>query len=205
MLKNICYAVLLGVGMAACLSQNSNEDTTETGQVPAQITDVTDPEAVHAPSPENFVIQENKVGTVAIGMPIDSVRNNVVSGFAIADTTLQLEGQAYTAYNLHVEGDAKGMLIEQQCDKGCKVWRINVKSPDYKTGKGIGVGSKYSEIQQLYPIETVVLADGGLVAVSDNTGMSFVLDTSQIPANERGRLTPATVPANTLVKSILVY
>lgn len=205
MLKNIFYAILLGVGMAACLSENSNEDSTQAEEVTEQTTDIEETDATPVPAPEHFVIREDGVGTIKIGMPIEEVRSNVTPGFAIADTTLMIEGQASTAYNLHLKDKTKGILVEQLCKEACTVWRINVKSTDFKTSKGIGVGSKYSEVQQFYPIQTVVLADGGLVAISEEAGMSFVLDRSQIPVNQRSVLTPATVPANTLVKSILVY
>lgn len=205
MLKNICYAILLGVGMAACLSENASENTTATGQVPDKATVRTAENAVATPAPEHFVIRKGGVGNIEIGMPMEEILSNVTPGFAIADTTLQMEGQAFTAYKLHLQDKPKGILVEQQCKAECQVWRINVKSSNFKTAKGIGVASKYGEVQQHYPIQTVVLADGSLVAVSKEAGMSFVLETSQIPASQRSRLTPATVPANTLVKSILVY
>lgn len=205
MLKNIFYAVLLGVGMAACLSQNTNEEDTEAEQVSEQAVEITDEPEIPTPEPEHFIIRKGGVGNVTIGMPITDVRENVAPGLAIADTTLQMGGQAFTAYNLHPQDQAKGILIEQQCNTDCQVWRINVKSSDYRTSNGIGVGSKYSEVNALYPIQTVVLADGGLVAVAKDAGMSFVLDPSQIPASKRSNLTPATVPANTIIKSILLY
>lgn len=205
MLKNIFYAFLLGVGMAACLSENSSENTTETKQVPEQTTAITDANAVATPAPEHFVIRKGGVGNIEIGMPIDDVRTNVTPGFTIADTTLMQEGQASTAYNLQVKDQAKGILIEQLCNNACEVWRIHVKGSDFKTATGIGAGSKYSEVQQHYPIQTVNLADGGLVAVSQEAGMSFVLDQTQMTTAQLRHLTPSSIPANTIVKSILVY
>lgn len=205
MLKNLFYAILLGVGMAACLSQNTNEDETDSEQLPEQTTEVIEEPATPTPAPEHFLIRRGRVGNVKIGMPIHDVRTNVAPGFIIADTTLQQEGQASTAYNLRAQDHAEGILIEQQCETDCQIWRINVKSQDYKTSNGIGVGSKYSEVSLHYPIQTVILADGGLVAVSKDAGMSFVLDPSQIPPAKRSSLTPKTVPANTLVKNVLVY
>ncbi len=205
MLKNLFYAILLGVGMAACLSENSSENTAATQQVPEDTPVLTEENTVALPAPEYFVIRNGSVGTIEIGMPVEAFRNNVTAGFAIADTTLLMEGQSFTAYKLHVKDKPEGILVEQQCKEDCKVWRIHVKSTDFKTATGIGVGSKYSEVLQYYPVQTVVLADGGLVAISEEAGMSFVLETAQIPASQRSRLTPATVPANTLVKSILVY
>ncbi|WP_439881777.1 mechanosensitive ion channel protein MscS [Pontibacter sp. MBLB2868] len=208
MIKNIIYAILLGVGMAACLSQQNKEEDQSTAEAPdAAFLDTSEtniPENT-APDPSNFVISKERVGSVTIGMPIEQMRQQVPVGYTIADTTLTQEGMQYTAYLLHPKDQDKGILIEQNCDKECFVWRINVKSPAYKTPKGVGIGSKYGEIQRLYPISTVTLADGGFVAVAKEGGISFVLDQSQLPRERLASFTPENLPANTLVKSILIY
>lgn len=191
--------------MAACLSQNDKEEQTKSEPGSAQVTDIEEDAAPATPAPEHFIIRNGGVGHVRIGMPLNEIRNKVAPGLSISDTTLTMEGQASTAYNLRAQTHAKGILIEQRCEPSCQVWRIHVKSTNYKTSKGMGVGSKFSEIQQHYPIQSVTLADGVLIAVSKETGLSFILDSSQIPAERRSNLTPSTVPANTLVKGVLLY
>ncbi|WP_299824125.1 mechanosensitive ion channel protein MscS [uncultured Pontibacter sp.] len=206
MIKNIIYAILLGVGMAACLSQREEDIGGEADQAATAASTETElTEEMATPDPASFIIQKGRVGELAIGTPIDSMRNQVPVGYTIADTTLTQEGNQSTAYLLKPEGAAKGLLIEQGCNPTCNVWRINVQHPDFRTPKGIGVGSKYSEVQEQHPISTVTLADGGFVAVSNGAGMSFVLDTSQLPQNRIASYTPETVPANTIVKRILIY
>ena len=204
MIRNIIYAILLGVGMAACLSQREEETGIEADQS-AAITETEAPDETTTPDPSTFVIQKDRVGSIKIGEPIDSMRNQVPAGYTIADTVLTLEGSPSTAYLLKPANETKGLLIEQACNPNCNVWRINVQNPSYKTPKGIGIGSKYSEVMRYHPISTVTLADGGFVAVSNESGLSFVLDTSQLPQNRISRFTPETVPANTLVKRVLVY
>ena len=204
MFRNIIYAILLGVGMAACLSQREEDTGIETNE-PNTATDSETTDNIATPDPATFVIEKGRVGSITIGAPIDSMRNQVPVGYTIADTMLIQEGTQSTAYLLKPENQPKGLLIEQACNTTCNVWRINVQHPDYKTPKGIAVGSKYSEVNQVYPISTVTLADGGFVAVSNSAGMSFVLDTSQLPKNRIASYTPETVPANTLVKRILIY
>lgn len=202
------YAVLLGVSMAACLSQNDNE--TEGAEAPTLKDMPADADgAVEAPllpEPANFVVEKGHVGDVRIGMPVEAMRQDVPMGMVIADTTLTQEGQQSTAYRLYPEGDAQGLLIEQTCAaEVCRVWRITVESPDYKTPKGIRVGSTYSEVQQAYPISSVTFEEGNLVAVAEDAGMSFILDTSQLEASKLSSFTAATLPPATLVESILVY
>ncbi|MBC5775140.1 mechanosensitive ion channel protein MscS [Pontibacter sp. KCTC 32443] len=204
-IKNIFYAILLGVGMAACLSQNDKSGEGETaGTTPEQsATEITEQNIT--PTAEQLQIAPDRVGFITIGQNIEQMRQAIPAGFTITDTTLQQEGMQATAYIIKPDQQTKGILVEQQCKQDCNVWRLNVQSDLYKTAKGVHVGSTYSEVQNIHPISTVTLADGGLVAVAKDGGMTFVLETAQIPANQRARLTPATVPANTPVKAILVY
>lgn len=196
--------------MAACLSQQDNDEETqtETLQQEERPNTAANPQAAApAPDPASFVIEKGKVGSISIGMPIDELRNNIPRGFALKDTMLMLEGQQSTAYVLTPMGLSKGLLVEQQCEAECQVWRINVLGTQFKTSGGHGVGSKYGEVKQAYPIGTVALAEGNFVAVSEEAGLSFVLDDTQLPqdAQDRGRYNPGNIPANTLVKRILLY
>lgn len=206
MLKNILYAVLLGVGMAACLSQQdeTQDNPTESAPEEALITAITE-EAAPQPDPALFVVGKQRVGNIRIGMPIEQMREQVASGLSIKDTTLQQEGIQSTAYVLHPEGQRKGFLVEQSCKPECQVWRISILSTDFRTAQDISVGSKYSELQQAYRIRTVTYEEGNLVALAPDAGMSFILDHSPLPTDQLPKLTATTTPANLLVKKILLY
>ncbi len=205
MIRNIIYAILLGIGMAACLSQRDDQSATETeGTVVPDMETTTEKETI-TPDPTSFVIQKGNVGKIQISMLMEKLLNDIPKGYTIADTTLMQEGMQATAYLLKPQQKDKGLLIEQSCNPDCNVWRINVKAPAYRTPQGIGIGSKYAEVQKYHPISTVILADGGFVAVSKATGLSFVLDTTSLPQNKLASYTPETIPANTIVKSILIY
>ncbi|WP_299702345.1 mechanosensitive ion channel protein MscS [uncultured Pontibacter sp.] len=211
MLKNLLYAILLGVGMAACLADRDNsDDATITDTDPAveggpmtETVELETPEAT--PDPADLLISKGRVGNIRIGMPIEEMRSQVPSGQQIKDTTLQLEGQQYTAYVFSSPNSPSGLLVEQVCEPDCRVWRISVSSNAYQTAQGIGVGSKYSEVAQHYPISYTSLGEAGFVAVSETAGLSFILGSSQLDKNQLHRMKPDQVPANTLVQGILVY
>lgn len=203
MLKNLLYAILLGVGMAACLDdryETANE-AISTDAIP----EVTEEPAAPAPDPADFVIAKGRVGILQLGMPVENMRLQAPQGQTLVDTTLHLEGQAYTAYVVKSSSSPKGIVIEQLCEPDCKVWRINVRDEDYRTAEGIGIGSKYGEVRQHYPIKFVSQGEAGFVAVSEKAGLSFILDTGQLNKAQLHRLKPDEVPANTQVKGILVY
>ncbi|SIT93769.1 mechanosensitive ion channel protein MscS [Pontibacter indicus] len=210
MLKNILYAILLGVGMAACLSDQANSDEAASNTAsPTESSPMSDPmEADASPAvtdPADLVLAKGQAGHVRIGMPIEEMRSQVPAGQQIRDTTLQLEGQQYTAYVISSPESEGGVLVEQVCEPNCQVWRISIRSPDYRTAQGIGVGSKYSEVAQHFPITYTSLGEAGFVAVSETHGMSFILDTKQLDQSLLHQLKPGQVPANTLVQGILIY
>lgn len=205
MIKNIIYAVLLGVGMAACLSQQEKNDDTTASAPEESILPAATETAITEPEPALFVVGKQQVGNIQIGMPIGQMREHVANGMHLTDTTLLQEGMQSTAYVVHPEGRAKGLVVEQACKPNCEVWRISVLSPDFRTSKGITVGSKYSELQQAYKISTVTFEEGNLAAIAPDAGMSFILDHSSLPSGQVARLNASTVPANLLVRKILVY
>jgi len=204
-IKNIFYAILLGVGMAACLSQNEKDVGDSTAGTTQEVPETETAAQPVTPTAEQLQIKPERVGFITIGDDIEQMRQTIPAGFTIKDTTLQQEGTEATAYIIRAEAHSKGFLVEQQCNPTCNVWRLNVQSDKYKTPKGIAVGANYRQVQKAHPISTVTLADGGLVAVAKEGDISFVLDTEQIPVNQRARLTPNTVPATTPVKAILIY
>ena len=210
MLKNLMYAILLGVGMAACLADHdkSNEaaSTTNTTTERGVMSETDDPDTSSVRiDPANLLLSKGQAGQVRISMPVEEMRSQVPAGQQIRDTTLQLEGQQYTAYVLSTAESPHGMLVEQVCEPDCQVWRISIRDPNYRTVQGIGVGSKYSEVVQHYPINYTSLGEAGFVAVSEKAGMSFILTTNQLDQSSLHKLKPDQVPANTLVRGILIY
>ncbi|OKL39916.1 hypothetical protein [Pontibacter flavimaris] len=204
MLKNIIYAVLLGVGMAACLSQQTEDEETASAPDISLLPDTAEEETAQ-PDPALFVVEKQQVGNVRIGMPIAQMREQVAVGLSIKDTTLSLEGTQSTAYVLRPEDQPKGILVEQACEDDCNVWRISVLSPTYETAKGIGVGATYSELQQAYEIHSVTFEEGNLVAIAPEAGMSFILDHGTLSGSQISSISAATVPADLLIRKILVY
>ncbi len=205
LIRNILYAILLGVGMAACLSQTDEAATGSQAQPENETT--TELEVTPVPDPATLVVEKGRVGNIRLGMPIAEVRQQVAAGTTVTDTLLQQEGMQATAYLLHTNSHGKGLLIEQHCESACTVWRITVLGSEFKTPKGIGVGSKYSEVKQAYPISMVAFEEGNFVAVSEEMGISFVLDHTQLPQDykDKGKYNPENIPANTMVKRLMLY
>jgi len=203
MLRNLLYAILLGVGMAACLS--NGDDTAPDAVQDDTILETTEETPEPEEDPADFVLTKGRAGDIRIGMPIEELQAQIREGHLLKDTTLNLEGQDYTAYVFKESDTSAGLLVEQRCEPDCRVWRVGVRTADYKTPAGVGIGSKYGDLQQHYTLNYISLGEAGLVAVAEDAGFSFILDTDSLGKLPLHKLKPADVPANTLVKGILVY
>lgn len=204
MLKNTIYAVLLGVGMAACLSQSDQEPSTGSGSTTGSAT-LPDTAAV-ADASTTLALRAGQAGPVQLGQDITRMREQVPASLTLADTTLMQEGMQSTAYTLKPANQPKGLLVEQRCQNNtCTVWRITVLHPDFKTSKGMGVGSKFGEVRQAHAIERITFEEGNLLALAPKSRMSFILDKSQFPELPTRNLAPTDLPENILVSKILLY
>jgi hypothetical protein len=165
--------------------------------------------ASRAPGKENplfnLSIQKGQAGAVKIGMTIEELQKQY--GYnKLKEVELQQEGTAVKAYEVLGERNRTDMRVEQQC-KGtaCKVWRITVLNPAFKTPSGIGIGSTYKDLKAAMNIKNVAQGEGNFVAISEDNKMSFVLDVSGIPAGEVSKLKVNTVPAETKVTSVMLF
>jgi hypothetical protein len=189
--------------MAACLADR--DDTATDAVQDDTVLETTEEAPVPEEDPADFVLAKGRAGDIRIGMSIEELKAQIREGQLLKDTTLNLEGQDYTAYVFKESNASAGLLVEQLCEPECRVWRIRVRTDDFKTPAGVGIGSKYGDLQQHYTIRQVSMGEAGLVAVAEDAGFSFILDTDHMGKLPLHKLKPADVPANTLVKGILIY
>ncbi|GAA4304674.1 hypothetical protein [Nibribacter koreensis] len=153
----------------------------------------------------NLSIQKGQAGAVKIGMPIEELQKQY--GYnKLKEVELQQEGTAVKAYEVLGERNRTDLRVEQQC-KGtaCKVWRITVLNPAFKTQSGIGIGSTYKDLKTNMNIKSVAQGEGNFVAISEDNKMSFVLDVSSMPAGNVSKLKVNTVPGDTKVTSVMLF
>jgi hypothetical protein len=148
---------------------------------------------------DNKTITSNAVGTLRIGLSVDSVKS--ICRVA-RDTTMRgLEGMMERRLVVSFGGDA----LDAEIVDG-RVWRLDIRSPAFRTTDSLGVGSPIGNLSRLGRIRGLV-GEGVLVVVSpDRCGLSFVLS-GGIPAT-RGRnwdsAALAKLPRSTTVERVYV-
>ena len=202
--KNLCTVFGLVSLLAACSSEKSEtvENTNQNATEKAEKTP--DPKVIEA---EQYVLTTGRAGQIPIGISSDSLKK-MVPAENLKTTERELEGQKYTAYEIRnaKAGNQLLMLAEESCEKdSCKIFRLRIISPKFKTKEGIRVGSTFGEVQKTYPLSFIGLGETDFVAVSDKQKMTFTLDIAKFPPKPLYKIKAEDIPDSALVTSIMLY
>lgn len=201
---NLLPALLFAAALYACSSDKTetNETTAENARENAAKTP--DPKVIEA---EQYLLKPGRAGQIEVGLPSDSLKQ-MVPAENLKATERELEGQKYTAYEIRnaKAGNQLLLLAEESCENNsCKIFRLRVISPKFKTKEGIRVGAMFGEVKKTYPLSFVGLGETDFVAVSEQNGMTFTLDIAKFPPKPLYKIKVADIPDSTRVTSIMLY
>ena len=119
------------------------------------------------PASPEYIIGENSVGGVEIGMPIGNLESVLPANkYVVVAKKVEHENKYYNTFKVYDKRN-KSLFFVNEKDK--QVWGIQIVSNLYKTAKGIGIGSRLGELRINYldnsPVKITTTA-GGLPFVS---------------------------------------
>lgn len=93
-------------------------------------------------------IEANRLGPIRIGMPINEALQ-LAAVYTVKRVTKMTEGTRSTVYEVWYDAQLL-FLLEPDCHA---VWRIDVRSPEFRLGEvdGVGVGTPLARLQRRYP------------------------------------------------------
>jgi hypothetical protein len=164
-------------------------------------------------TPEEYLLSKQKAGYCEIGMGID----NLLGKYGRESSKLvdlNLEGTFSPAIEFffdNPETENPSLVAEigwgssqNGGPKGFIVSRITIYGKNFKTEKGIGVGSTLGELRKNHHINWIELGEGGLIARVDDLGMSFVLFLVTIPEEWLLTRNMELIPNEVTIISILI-
>lgn len=191
------------VGFSSCESR-PKETTSATATQSPSAQPLESPVTPASASPaatldSHHLLARGRAGDVRVGMRIGELRTRF--GSDLREVTLQRGGDEFPAFALGRIKNSKlpALLLEPLCEDGeddatgqptdhCRIWRITIRDPAYRTAGGLGVGSRYGDIKRAAPLSFVGPNPMGLAATAEDWQMNFLLDTeafalSKLPAH----------------------
>ncbi|RNI31242.1 hypothetical protein [Rufibacter latericius] len=153
----------------------------------------------------NLTLERGQAGAVKIGMTIDELKKAYGQN-KLREIEHTIEGTTTPAFEVLGERHRPDLRVEQECaGTACKVTRITVLNPAFKTYNGLGIGSTFEDLQKSIKITRVATGEGNFVAISEDAKMSFVLDMRGIPAQKWAKMQVKDVPGSTLVSGVMLF
>jgi hypothetical protein len=156
---------------------------------------------------QQFDLKPGYAGQIQVNMPSDTLKK-MVPAENLKTTERELEGQKHTAFEIrNAKTDNQLLLLaEESCEnKTCKIFRVRVISPKFKTKEGIRVGSTFGEVKNAFKFSYVGIGESDFVALSEEQRMAFALDIAGFPPKPLYKIKPADIPDSTKVTSILMF
>jgi hypothetical protein len=180
-MKRLSYYILLLLAVWACQSEPGAGRQTDSALQAAEEAPAEEEDAVL----RQFTLAAGQAGPARIGMTVDELKASVPAAMVV-EKEVNREGQLYTVYEIlnDTYSQETGLVAEPLCDPECRIYRIEVRDRKYQTEEGIGIGSTYGQVRQALPIAYASAAEGNLVAVSEEAGMSFLLDQTAFSGEE---------------------
>ena len=134
-----------------------------------------------AAPPNRWLITGNEAGQFHIGMTVENARDLIgVDRAEIID--LNLEG-LFSPGMVVPDSEGKRSLVgEIECSHANRwvFWRIRVYDRRYRTSRGIGVGSSYTQVTKEYP-EVKLSDEEGRALLDNQEGISYVISDGPLP------------------------
>jgi hypothetical protein len=194
------FFLLLAVIFLNGCTPEKEKTVSETGETANQ------EEAVaETPEPnEEYRISREQAGFVKVNMKVEQLDSIFKKG-EVNKSTYKSEGQTYEAYFV-TRNDKKepSLRLETICNNNdCKIWRIKILDPEYRTGTGLGIGSKAGDIKKYHYIDWISSSAEPVIRL-ERLGLSFVLDKKTLPPAIVNSLVKENLPDSAKVESIYI-
>lgn len=156
-------------------------------------TDEQSAEVEGQPCGSPLVLTGEGIGEFRVGAPVDSIRAKCD---VISETSLTqgAEGMPERRIAVRIGRDT----VEATVDSN-RVWRIELRSPRFRTADSLGIGSTVGEMRK-QPVKYLGYGEGGpFVTFPRHCGLSFGVDDRGVFARELAKL-----PDNATVDLVLI-
>ena len=192
-MRRINFILALTLGLFACSAKQVDKAKISNDSIKTTIS-----------TSETDFITNKSVDGVTIGEKITDFVSVVRQRYTVKKEKMQLEGDSYDIYNVYDKGQ-KIYSVEPDFDKPDSIDRIWICGKEFKTEKGIGVGSTLADIKSKYHIESIgTEGEGGLQILVKEISVAFIMDNSRLPKDWWEKENKEEIPENLPIEEIII-
>jgi hypothetical protein len=153
-----------------------------------------------------FLLSKHKAGFVEVGMTVDALYQKYARQ-SIRLVDLYLEGTFSPALEFYLDNDKRekpSLVAEIGWEQNWVIRRINVYDQTFKLKSHIGVGSTLGDLRKFYSIDWIAPGEGSVYARVEEVGMSFALESTNIPEKWYTTNDLTLLPGDVKIVSILI-
>jgi hypothetical protein len=153
-----------------------------------------------------FLLSKHKAGFIEVRMTVDALYQKY-DRQSIRLVDLYLEGTFSPALEIYLDNGKRekpSLVAEIGWEKNWVIRRINVYDQTFKLKSHIGVGSTLGDLRKFYSIDWIGSGEGSVYARVEEVGMSFALESTNIPEKWYTTNDLTLLPGDVKIVSILI-
>ena len=120
-----------------------------------------------------MLLAGKSVGHIALGMPVDRMKNQLIASYIILKRKVLVNDIYYDVYKILDQGNEPLLYVYE---KNGRIWGISIISDSFKTEKGIGIGNSLDQMLIHYPLVKLAYSEKKtpFVQVEDVAGIFII-------------------------------
>ena len=155
-----------------------------------------------------FLIDSDQVGLLNRQTIMTEVSDIYKADSLVSDSTQISFGEGGRKLKVFEKGGKHLLTLTSNSDSIAKVGHILVADPRYKTAKGIGLQSTFTDIDKNYTIGKIITSMNNIVVLLEGSDIYFTIDKKELPAHLRYTKTrpieKVEIPGQATIKYLMV-
>lgn len=154
-----------------------------------------------------FLISETSIGPLERTSKVSELESLFPMDSIVRDSLAIKLGAVNTKIEVYEKGGKHLLSLSPNTDSVPGIGTIQIMDPRYLTKNGIGLKSRFKDIERNYEIKKIVTTLGSLVILPKESNLYFTLDKEELPGNLRyggAQIEAVQIPPDAKIKFLMV-
>ncbi len=154
-----------------------------------------------------FLISETGIGPLEQTSKVRDLENLFPSDSIVRDSSALRLGAVNARVDVYEKGGKHLLSLTPNTDSVPGIGTIQIIDPRYMTKNGIGLKSRFKDIERHYEIKKIVTTLGNIVIFPKGSNLYFTMDKKELPGNLRFgniNIEAVQIPPDAKIKFLMI-